>query len=76
MRCSSSDFAPTTDFGLSKLNISQQCAASLAASNQIATWTMRASFPEYVIALSTIVGSVLFSVSSVFETSRVRKVSG
>ncbi|CAM6129058.1 unnamed protein product [Calypogeia fissa] len=38
-----------------------QCAASLSASSSVATWSMRTSFPEYVIALSTIVGSVLFS---------------
>ncbi|KAJ7294873.1 hypothetical protein O6H91_06G109600 [Diphasiastrum complanatum] len=38
------------------------CAAYTAGPTSEATWTMRASFPEYVIALITIVGSVLFSI--------------
>ncbi|KMZ58359.1 LMBR1-like membrane protein [Zostera marina] len=41
---------------------SKQCAAysSGAASEKI--WTMRTTFPEYVVALATIIGSVLFSI--------------
>ncbi|TVU12868.1 hypothetical protein EJB05_46534, partial [Eragrostis curvula] len=38
------------------------CAASTAPANSLTTWTMRASFPEYVVALATIVGSVLFTI--------------
>ncbi|BBN12511.1 LMBR1 domain-containing protein 1 [Marchantia polymorpha subsp. ruderalis] len=38
-----------------------QCAAYLASSDSIATWTMQTSFPVYVIALSTILGSFFFS---------------
>ncbi|PKU77060.1 LIMR family protein At5g01460 [Dendrobium catenatum] len=39
-----------------------QCAAYLASASSESTWTMRASFPEYVVALATIVGSVLFTI--------------
>jgi len=43
-----------------------QCAAYLASPSSEKTWTMRTTFPEYVVALATIVGSVLFAVSSIF----------
>ncbi|PKU74594.1 LIMR family protein [Dendrobium catenatum] len=36
-----------------------QCAAYLASASSESTRTMRASFPEYVVSLATIVGSVL-----------------
>ncbi|KAG0579185.1 hypothetical protein M758_4G080600 [Ceratodon purpureus] len=38
------------------------CSAEVASPESATTWTMRTSFPEYVIAILTIVGSVLFSV--------------
>ncbi|KAK8958321.1 LIMR family protein [Platanthera guangdongensis] len=40
----------------------RQCAAYLATASSESTWTMRASLPEYVVALATIVGSVLFTI--------------
>ncbi|XP_020578189.1 LIMR family protein At5g01460 [Phalaenopsis equestris] len=40
----------------------RQCDAYLASPSSESTWTMRASFPEYVVALATIVGSVLFTI--------------
>lgn len=40
----------------------RQCAAYTASASSETTWTMRATFPEYVVALATIVGSVLFSI--------------
>ncbi|KAH9672940.1 LIMR family protein [Citrus sinensis] len=39
-----------------------QCSAYLANETSEKTWTMRTTFPEYVVALATIVGSVLFSI--------------
>ncbi|CAL0302620.1 unnamed protein product [Lupinus luteus] len=39
-----------------------QCSAYSASPSSEKTWTMRATFPEYVVALATIVGSVLFSI--------------
>lgn len=39
-----------------------QCSAYLAPASAEKTWTMRATFPEYVVALATVVGSVLFTV--------------
>ncbi|XP_042416409.1 LIMR family protein Os06g0128200-like [Zingiber officinale] len=38
------------------------CDAYGAPASSETTWTMRASFPEYVVALATIVGSVLFTI--------------
>uniref|UniRef100_A0A0D6R4Q3 LIMR family protein n=1 Tax=Araucaria cunninghamii TaxID=56994 RepID=A0A0D6R4Q3_ARACU len=40
----------------------QQCAAYEASASSEKTWTMHATFPEYVVALAAIVGSVLFSI--------------
>ncbi|XP_073153284.1 LIMR family protein At5g01460-like [Henckelia pumila] len=40
----------------------RQCAAYLASASSETTWTMRTTFPEYVVALATIVGSVLFTI--------------
>ncbi|KAG5557989.1 hypothetical protein RHGRI_008035 [Rhododendron griersonianum] len=40
----------------------QQCSAYSASPSAETTWTMRATFPEYVVALATIVGSVLFTI--------------
>ena len=43
-----------------------QCSAYSASPSSEKTWTIRSTFPEYVVALATIVGSVLFAVSSIF----------
>lgn len=40
----------------------RQCSAFTTSASSEKTWTMRATFPEYVVALATIVGSVLFSI--------------
>ncbi|XP_073034004.1 LIMR family protein At5g01460 [Primulina eburnea] len=40
----------------------RQCSAYSANASSETTWTMRATFPEYVVALATIVGSVLFTI--------------
>ncbi|KAH8484914.1 hypothetical protein H0E87_026614 [Populus deltoides] len=40
----------------------RECSAYLANASSEKTWTMRATFPEYVVALATIVGSVLFAI--------------
>ncbi|KAM3206808.1 hypothetical protein ACQJBY_062150 [Aegilops geniculata] len=42
--------------------LTRQCSANTAPPNSQTTWTMRATFPEYVVALATIVGSVLFTI--------------
>ncbi|KAG5142923.1 hypothetical protein JHK82_018618 [Glycine max] len=39
-----------------------QCSAFSASPSSEKTWTMRTTFPEYVVALATIVGSVLFAI--------------
>eukprot|EP00268_Persea_americana_P031432 TRINITY_DN305_c0_g1_i5.p1 TRINITY_DN305_c0_g1~~TRINITY_DN305_c0_g1_i5.p1 ORF type:complete len:511 (-),score=70.57 TRINITY_DN305_c0_g1_i5:425-1957(-) len=39
-----------------------QCSAYSAGASSETTWSMRTTFPEYVVALATIVGSVLFSI--------------
>ncbi|XP_027191681.1 LIMR family protein At5g01460-like [Cicer arietinum] len=41
---------------------SRQCSAYSASPSSEKTWTMRTTFPEYVVALATIVGSVLFAI--------------
>jgi len=43
--------------------VQKQCSAYSASPASEKTWTMRTTFPEYVVALATIVGSVLFAVS-------------
>ncbi|KAL8526666.1 hypothetical protein ACS0TY_015753 [Phlomoides rotata] len=40
----------------------RQCSAYAASASSETTWTMRTTFPEYVVALATIVGSVLFTI--------------
>ncbi|KAF9665200.1 hypothetical protein SADUNF_Sadunf16G0097600 [Salix dunnii] len=40
----------------------RECSAYLANASSEKTWTMRVTFPEYVVALATIVGSVLFAI--------------
>ncbi|KAK2373375.1 LIMR family protein [Trifolium repens] len=39
-----------------------QCSGYSASPSSEKTWTMRSTFPEYGVALATIVGSVLFSI--------------
>ncbi|GFY83775.1 LMBR1-like membrane protein [Actinidia rufa] len=39
-----------------------QCSAYTASASSETTWSMRTTFPEYVVALATIVGSVLFTI--------------
>ncbi|KAK3445098.1 hypothetical protein EUGRSUZ_B02811 [Eucalyptus grandis] len=41
---------------------SNQCSAYTAPASAEKTWTMRTTFPEYVVALATVVGSVLFTI--------------
>ncbi|KAL5166603.1 LIMR family protein [Glycine soja] len=43
-------------------NGAHQCSAFSASPSSEKTWTMRTTFPEYVVALATIVGSVLFAI--------------
>ncbi|KAG7033770.1 LIMR family protein [Cucurbita argyrosperma subsp. argyrosperma] len=43
-------------------NGAHQCSAFTTNASSEKTWTMRTTFPEYVVALATIVGSVLFSI--------------
>ncbi|KAJ8533067.1 hypothetical protein K7X08_015956 [Anisodus acutangulus] len=43
-------------------NSARQCSAYSASASSETTWTIRATFPEYVVALATIVGSVLFTI--------------
>ncbi|XP_071722695.1 LIMR family protein At3g08930-like [Rutidosis leptorrhynchoides] len=43
-------------------NGARECSAYTASPSSETTWTMHATFPEYVVALATIVGSVLFSI--------------
>ncbi|XP_008449896.2 LIMR family protein At5g01460 [Cucumis melo] len=43
-------------------NGARQCSAFTTSASSEKTWTMRTTFPEYVVALATIVGSVLFSI--------------
>ncbi|XP_010543204.1 PREDICTED: LIMR family protein At5g01460 [Tarenaya hassleriana] len=43
-------------------NTARQCSAYTASASSEKTWTMRTTFPEYVVALATIVGSVLFTI--------------
>ncbi|XP_042515869.1 LIMR family protein At5g01460-like [Macadamia integrifolia] len=39
-----------------------QCSAYLTNTSSETTWTMRTTFPEYIVALTTVVGSVLFCI--------------
>ncbi|EPS57824.1 hypothetical protein M569_16993, partial [Genlisea aurea] len=67
MRLSSTtaSFPSSWDFTSSQPCIgggARQCSAFSANSSAETTWTMRTTFPEYVVALATIVGSVLFTI--------------
>ncbi|XP_010262857.1 PREDICTED: LIMR family protein At5g01460 [Nelumbo nucifera] len=62
---SATNFPNTWDFSSSQPCIGSgfhQCSAYSASASSEKTWTMRTTFPEYVVALATIVGSVLFSI--------------
>ncbi|KAH1266143.1 LIMR family protein [Glycine max] len=54
----------TWDFnsGQQCIGNTHQCSAFTASPSSEKTWTMRTTFPEYVVALATIVGSVLFAI--------------
>ncbi|KAL6973648.1 hypothetical protein U1Q18_027833 [Sarracenia purpurea var. burkii] len=56
-------FPSTWDFSSSQPCIggTHQCSAYSASASSEATWAMRATFPEYVVALATIFGSVLIT---------------
>ncbi|KAG5069160.1 hypothetical protein JHK85_001537 [Glycine max] len=61
---STSQFPSTWDFnsGQQCIGNTHQCSAFTASPSSEKTWTMRTTFPEYVVALATIVGSVLFAI--------------
>ncbi|KAJ9694979.1 hypothetical protein PVL29_010456 [Vitis rotundifolia] len=62
---STTSFPTSWDFSSSQQCIgsgTRQCSAYTASASSEKTWTMRTTFPEYVVALATIVGSVLFSI--------------
>lgn len=46
-----------------------QCAAYLAGNGTAATWTLRTSLPEYIIAMTTIIGSIFFVVGNSYQSS-------
>ncbi|KAE8654254.1 LIMR family protein [Hibiscus syriacus] len=60
------DFTSNWDFSSGQPCIggsgAHACSAYTANASSEKTWTMRTTFPEYVVALATIVGSVLFSI--------------
>ncbi|KAL2337752.1 hypothetical protein Fmac_012198 [Flemingia macrophylla] len=61
---STSSFPSTWDFnsGQQCIGATHQCSAYTSSPSSEKTWTMRTTFPEYVVALATIVGSVLFAI--------------
>ncbi|GAB4857341.1 hypothetical protein Ancab_015249 [Ancistrocladus abbreviatus] len=61
---STTSFPGSWDFssGQQCIGGTKQCSAYLASPSSETTWTMRTTFPEYVVALATIVGSVLFTI--------------
>ncbi|GAB2265720.1 hypothetical protein Dimus_000758 [Dionaea muscipula] len=61
---STTSFPSSWDFSSRQQCIggAKQCSAYLASPSSETTWTMRTTFPEYVVALATIVGSVLFTI--------------
>ncbi|XP_022767727.1 LIMR family protein At5g01460-like isoform X5 [Durio zibethinus] len=60
------NFPSTWEFSSSQPCIggsgARACSAYTANASSEKTWTMRTTFPEYVVALATVVGSVLFSI--------------
>ncbi|RRT51626.1 hypothetical protein B296_00028591 [Ensete ventricosum] len=63
---SSAESFPSSWTGFSRsqpcISSSRLCDAYIAPASSEKTWTMQTSFPEYVVALATIVGSVLFTI--------------
>nr|AYI50066.1 LIMR family protein [Eriobotrya japonica] len=61
---STASFPGSFDFSSSNecINGAKACSAYLASDTSEKTWTMRTTFPEYVVALATIIGSVLFTI--------------
>ncbi|ESW05891.1 hypothetical protein PHAVU_010G001200 [Phaseolus vulgaris] len=61
---STSSFPSTWEFnsGQQCIGNTHQCSAYTSSPASEKTWTMRTTFPEYVVALATIVGSVLFAI--------------
>ncbi|CAL9113579.1 unnamed protein product [Musa textilis] len=63
---SSAETFPSSWTGFSRsqpcISSSHLCDAYIAPATSEKTWTMRTSFPEYVVALATIAGSVLFTI--------------
>ncbi|KAK7286909.1 hypothetical protein RJT34_22259 [Clitoria ternatea] len=61
---STSSFPSSWDFnsGQQCIGGAHQCAAYTASPSSEKKWTMRTTFPEYVVALATIAGSVLFAI--------------
>lgn len=61
---STASFPSSWEFSHSQqcIGSGSQCAAYLAPASAEKTWTMRTTFPEYVVALATVVGSVLFTI--------------
>ncbi|KAK4749513.1 hypothetical protein SAY87_026962 [Trapa incisa] len=61
---STTSFPSSWDFshGQQCIGNLNECAAYLAPASSEKTWTMQTTFPEYVVALATIVGSVLFTI--------------
>ncbi|KAL9252934.1 LIMR family protein-like protein [Drosera capensis] len=61
---STTSFPSSWDFssGQQCIGGAKQCSAFLANASAETTWSMRATFPEYVVALATILGSVLFTI--------------
>ncbi|KAM1159768.1 hypothetical protein ACFX19_033468 [Malus domestica] len=61
---STASFPSSFDFSSNNecINGAKTCSAYLTSDTSEKTWTMRTTFPEYVVALATIVGSVLFTI--------------
>ncbi|KAL8039172.1 hypothetical protein ABFX02_10G017300 [Erythranthe guttata] len=57
-------FTPSFNFseGQQCIGGTRQCSAYIANAASETTWTMRTTFPEYIVALATIAGSVLFTI--------------
>ncbi|KAL6496172.1 hypothetical protein OROGR_029430 [Orobanche gracilis] len=62
---STTSFPSSWDFSANQQcirNGARQCSAYTSDASSETTWTMQTTFPEYVVALATIVGSVLFTI--------------
>ncbi|GFY82369.1 LMBR1-like membrane protein [Actinidia rufa] len=56
---------PSQVHGTSLVVNIDNCSAYTASASSETTWSMRTTFPEYVVTLATIVGSVLFTIFGV-----------